>query len=991
MLQRRITGLETRKAFGPERSPRPRAARCILLLAILHFACGILHPRAARAQVGEPIVEVVVEQEGQVVNDPVVRGLIETTVGEPLSMRDVRETIEHLANLRRFDDIQPTAEPVPGGVRVKYVLLPSHPIDRVEFNGTLGIDDSDLRRLITERYRGAPGVGRVGEAADLIRRTYRSRGYPGARVDTRIVEAHNPDRATLIFEIDAGRRARIADVRFVQLDEDAETSNTGIPDIRVGAPYDSEVVSQSLRDWETDMRERGFYEARASHAADIAEDAYLRVTFRRGPRVVVAFAGDPLPASERDRLVPVRTEASADEDLLEDASLAIQRYLRDRGYRDATAPYTRMETPSELIITFTVTRGPEYTVDRVTVTGPLTLPAAEIRMILGIKEGETFVESAMNASAANLQNVYRSRGYTRAAVKPAAAVLPPADPGSAERRVEVAVAIDEGPRVAVRSVLFEGAAVMTEAELRTLTTPTAGGVFSLADVIDSRDRLELEYRNRGYETVNVTWAIVPGADETEADVRYTIVEGPQSIIDHIIIVGNERTRTETITSELLFREGDPVGYSALLTSRTRLAALQLFRRVDIQALQHTGDSRRDVLIQIEEADPTTFGIAGGAEVAFRSRLSDAGLAEERIELAPRASLEIGRRNLWGKNRSINLFTRVSLRSTDVRVDDAGAPLGGVQTNTGFNEFRVVGTFREPRAFNSGAELLLTGIVEQAIRTTFNFSRRIIRAESGWRLSRILSATGRYSFERTRLFDEVLTDQNPVLIDRYFPQVRISKFAGSLIRDTRDDVIDASRGTFVIVDGDVAARAIGSEVGFVQTYLQGYTFYRLRTERRMVLALGARLGAARGFARELPDAGPSGIEVGQDLPASERFFAGGDTTNRGFSLDRLGTADTISPTGFPLGGNAVVVLNSELRVNVLNALQAVGFVDAGNVYRRVSDLDVTELRPAAGFGVRIQIPFAPIRFDWGFNLDRREIVPGTLERGNVFHISLGQAF
>jgi outer membrane translocation and assembly module TamA len=88
---------------------------------------------------------------------------------------------------------------------------------------------------------------------------------------------------------------------------------------------------------------------------------------------------------------------------------------------------------------------------------------------------------------------------------------------------------------------------------------------------------------------------------------------------------------------------------------------------------------------------------------------------------------------------------------------------------------------------------------------------------------------------------------------------------------------------------------------------------------------------------------------------------------------------------------VIVLNSELRVSVMRALQAVGFVDAGNVYRRARDLDFTDLRPAAGVGVRIQIPFAPIRFDWGFNLDRREIVPGTLERGNVFHFSLGQAF
>lgn len=973
---------------GPTRATprRPLLPRIALLLLLLFFLWPGL---PAAAQVGEIIREVVVSQEGVVVDDPLVRGLIETTVGEPLSMRDVRETIEHLSNLRRYDDIQPMAEPVAGGVRVTYVLVPAHPIDRVEFSGTLGIPGADLRRLIDERYNGAPAVGRVPEATELLQRTYRSRGYPNARITSRLVEAHKPDRATLIFDIDAGRRARIADVRFVQLDEDAATSLTGIPDVRVDVPYDSAAVDETLRQWERRLRDRGYYEARASHAADIAEDAYLRVTFRRGPRVVVEFAGDPLPAGEREQLVPVRSEASADEDLLEDAVLAIERYLRERGYRDATARYTRNETPGELVITFTVSRGARYAIDTVTVTGNTALAPAEVREILDVDRGAPLVESTINARAADLQNVYRARGHTRAVVTADVAVLTEAR-SAAERPVEVIIAIDEGPRVAIRSLLFEGNSLLAEAELRALTTPQAGAVLSPADVITSRDRIELEYRNRGYETVSVEWAVVPSPDPTAADVRYTIVEGPQSIIDHIIVIGNERTSTETIVRELLFREGDPLGYSALVNSRTRLAALGLFRRVDIQALQHTGDARRDVLIQVEEAAATSFGVGGGAEVAFRTRRSDTGIAEERLELAPRGFLEIGRRNLWGKNRSVNLFTRVSLRSTDVSEDESGAPLGRVETNTGFHEFRVVGTFREPRAFNSGAELLVTGIVEQALRTTFNFSRRIVRAESAWRPAPGVNVAGRYSFERTELFDELPSDQNPILIDRYFPQVRISKFAGTFIRDTRDDPIDPARGTFVIVDGDVAARAIGSEVGFVQTFMQGFTFLRLPVERRMVVALGARLGAAVGFEREVTN--PDGtVDVVSDLPASERFFAGGDTSVRGFSLDRLGSADTISPTGFPLGGNGLIVLNAELRVSLLRAVQAVGFLDAGNVYRRASELDLTDLRPAVGIGARIQIPFAPIRFDWGFNLDRRELLPGVFERGNVFHISLGQAF
>ena len=53
--------------------------------------------------------------------------------------------------------------------------------------------------------------------------------------------------------------------------------------------------------------------------------------------------------------------------------------------------------------------------------------------------------------------------------------------------------------------------------------------------------------------------------------------------------------------------------------------------------------------------------------------------------------------------------------------------------------------------------------------------------------------------------------------------------------------------------------------------------------------------------------PTVIAV-RDLPASERFFAGGDTTIRGYALDSVGAPETITSSGFPKGGDAEIVLN-----------------------------------------------------------------------------------
>jgi outer membrane protein assembly factor BamA len=414
---------------------------------------------------------------------------------------------------------------------------------------------------------------------------------------------------------------------------------------------------------------------------------------------------------------------------------------------------------------------------------------------------------------------------------------------------------------------------------------------------------------------------------------------------------------------------------------------------------HEVDPRRDLLVQVDEALPTTLGYGGGLEISSRLRPAGDGVAEERIEFVPRGFFEIGRRNMWGKNRSVNLFTRVSARARDTFED------GVLDSSYGINEYRVYGTFREPRLLGTAADVVVTGIAERAIRTSYSFVTREARGELGGRLSEDYTGLVRFSVGRTRLFDvdPNLSPEEQPLIDRLFPQVRLSRFAGTLIRNTRNDDLDPSRGMFISMDGEVAARAVGSEVGYVKTFLQGSWYRQMPATRRIVLAVRAALGAAHGFTREVPvldsDGNPAVNPDGfvqtqliQDLPASERFFAGGSTTNRGFSTDRLGNEDTITASGFPTGGNGEILVNSELRVGLFGGLAGVVFFDAGNVFQRAGDLSLMDLRPAAGFGFHYRWrAVGPVRAEMGFNLDRRELSPGRLERGNVLHISLGPAF
>jgi outer membrane translocation and assembly module TamA len=137
-----------------------------------------------------------------------------------------------------------------------------------------------------------------------------------------------------------------------------------------------------------------------------------------------------------------------------------------------------------------------------------------------------------------------------------------------------------------------------------------------------------------------------------------------------------------------------------------------------------------------------------------------------------------------------------------------------------------------------------------------------------------------------------------------------------------------------------------------------------------------------------------------IPISERFFAGGDTTIRGFALDRLGApidqvGGTVDEAGFPQGGHAVFILNGEFRVRLTRSIGFVTFLDVGNVFHRVSHLDVRRLRAGTGFGIRYASPLGPIRVDLGFKLGERHKFGCGETLGKecltAVHISIGQAF
>jgi outer membrane protein assembly factor BamA len=182
-----------------------------------------------------------------------------------------------------------------------------------------------------------------------------------------------------------------------------------------------------------------------------------------------------------------------------------------------------------------------------------------------------------------------------------------------------------------------------------------------------------------------------------------------------------------IRREVTLQPGAPLSYAELTESQRRISALGLFRRVRITQLDHGEADRRDLLVTVEEAPATTVGYGGGVEGGRRLRQEESsGDATEVFEVAPRGFVEYARRNLFGRNQSISVFARASLRTKASTTSVAE----GEEEPSGYalRDYRLLGTYRVPRFLGTSNDLLITGFLEQGLRSSFNFARRGARAD-----------------------------------------------------------------------------------------------------------------------------------------------------------------------------------------------------------------------------------------------------------------------
>ncbi len=709
--------------------------------------------------------------------------------------------------------------------------------------------------------------------------------------------------------------------------------------------------------WQTDRDrierfylERGYREVRigtrrqpfAGTPPDAAAVA-LEYELHPGPTTRLTIEGFDLPPRLRHEMEDAWARSVFDQFLLEDLQEQAARHLMSLGYLRASVTAEVEERPAR-----NEKESRLRLVPRDRIARRRLVFEGNDRIGTGSLQELVRVQNLVDAAWIDPERLreaivsrYQAEGFLAARVEVAA-------PEFEEDLGSLPVRITEGAEFVVSEIALDGVRALPLSEARGALGGEPGERFTRRSVEAAAARLDTAYRRAGFNAVDVAFATDVDAADGSVEITYVVEEGKQQVLREIAVSGAETTNPGVVERALDLQVGEPVDLEAWSRARKRLYDTNVFRRADVEVEPLVDDAGQPPSNEADHVEPVRARVLleewPRNRLRYGFQLNDAeslALAES-SNLTPGFVTDLEHRNFLGRA----VRTGVSLRvERDRRVGRTflstpsffGLP---VASTLFFSRFRS--------EFGEG-------------QTVFISDGATVTAEQRTRPAPNLRVSYGYSFERNRTFDQDLDPNDPFRFDL---SVNIARLTTTTLFDSRDDLLDATRGWFHSSTFEYSSPALGSDLRFVKYFGQQYYFRPL--SNRVVLASAVRFGVGEG--------------LGQDLIPTERFLAGGGNSVRGYGEDSLGPGDLFA------GGERLLVLNQEIRYPIYKMFRGVGFFDAGNVFESFKELRPRHLKSSVGLGLRVDTPFVLLRIDYGERLGRASGDP----HGRWF-FSIGQMF
>ncbi len=737
------------------------------------------------------------------------------------------------------------------------------------------------------------------------------------------------------------------------------------------------------------------------------------VTIDLRRKLEVVFEGhDPNEIAESDLREQLTFDQAASSDDVEanESARALTAFLQGKGYFDARVTFSRERFEWFDRVIYRIEAGKQREVRVVSFVGNHALGEDVLREVVGTREARfsanLFGESTratsqqLAADVDALAQTYRRAGFREARVQVDAATSP-AGLGSSALTAAL-LAMDRGADLYVRYTIEEGlptllaqvqislgdaedaittpdqlalcklvladlAELYGEPRLATTADPnrciaTAPNLrFREAMAFDTRDQLKDRLYSHGRPRAKVAYEPrVLGLHRMAA--YYRLADVQALTIGKIVIRGNFRTRDAIIRNLLALDEGKPLTKDALANGARRLRNSGLFDAVNVAMPDLDNISGGSVNAVVEVAERYDYAAQVDVEAGYSSYNGAF------------VTLNPGLKNLFGIGVSLDLKGTIGFVSSDA--------LNGTLK---LKQLSGEGTLRFPQWLSEqylhvpkklAFQTELTGFHRRqdtprfGVLTTDGVTLSLLRT---WQRQRTAKASARaitlgphYDF---RLRERPVDVLRPAGADDDQTQVPISTRTGSIGAAFEWEQRTDRRGILSPLAPEDGFRfEAQASWAFVLPVFPGGTdtFIKVSAAGTKYWPIGDNL-VLRADVRY-----DQGIPLGGAvlLPEVERFFAGGDSTVRGYEDDRLATEIIqvgVPPLGnlsqiriLPAGGNIRVMSSIDAQLRIWKVFAAGMFVDAGLITNQWSTVSQDDIRPSAGIALfRIVTPFGSL--------------------------------
>ena len=512
--------------------------------------------------------------------------------------------------------------------------------------------------------------------------------------------------------------------------------------------------------------------------------------------------------------------------------------------------------------------------------------------------------------------------------------LPPEGP------IPVAVTATPNQRYVIRRA--EATAVGEAAALREAADHVAGLVGQparAAEVVEAQGRVVSRLLRAGHPFAAVQERdVVVDHDARAMDFSLSVAPGPYALFGAPEVAGTVRVRPDFVRRFAATRlEGRPFDPDRAARARADLVALGVFDGVRLATARSLDErGRLPVTLTVTERKRQAIGVTAAYETSL------GGTVRTYYE----------HRNLFGAAERL-------------RVEAELTRLGAADVSR--SGYRFGATYRDPFAFNRDWAF---------VGSLFALRERLKTYDRD-------GVVGSFLFER-RLNDRLVLATGPAFeVGRSGPAygrldpAQVVGWQFQLRWDSTDSLLDPRRG-FRAQATVTPSYSIEQGNLFVSTRASGSTYWDVAGNGRSILAVRGSVGQLFGT-------------EARDVPITQRFFAGGGGSVRGYDFQSIGPRQAGSKRSS--GGSSLVDGSVELRQRFGGNWGAAAFVDAGRVSgggessgRRAAGPDTAAWRLGVGLGARYYTVIGPVRVDFAMPLVKQ---PGS--QGYGLYIGIGQAF